>query len=209
MSKLTKIILGIVVVALVGILGYALGARQNATETTTTSAISTAVKTTTPTTAPVGSLTTTSTTAVDATADWKTYTNTNFNFFIRYPTDWSSKVLQEHSTGTLQVAFEPDTKNNSYIGKPGIILTAAKIGDASGTIDTNNCKQLNESVPKVKFGDETIIKTIMTCENGDYQVYYEEINKNKVSYAASGIQNGDDTAIKIFDQILSTIKFTQ
>jgi len=82
------------------------------------------------------------------------------------------------------------------------------VGDASGSINTDNCKQSEKSIPKVSFGDEKVVKTLMTCENGDWQVYYGEITKNKIGYAESGIQNGDDTALAIFDQIISSFKIT-
>ncbi|MFA6963923.1 MAG: hypothetical protein WC227_04435 [Patescibacteria group bacterium] len=60
--------------------------------------------------------TTTTTTAVDATADWKTYTSTAFSYSIKYPTDWT---LADAATvfGANSIALtSPETKktNDDY-----------------------------------------------------------------------------------------------
>ncbi|TSC93708.1 MAG: hypothetical protein CEN91_145 [Candidatus Berkelbacteria bacterium Licking1014_85] len=216
MSKLVKIILGIVVVALVGLLGYALGTRQNVTETTaTTTALSTSAKTSTIST---GSLITTSTTAVDPTADWKTYTNTTYEFSFKYPKDW--KLIDLAKTETVNGGFQ-NGENYIQLYPPTRPKELEKLEVMLIPTNSNLLELIKEDSIYSEINKANINNILWSFgeRNGefggtDYQAYavidknYPAVTAtNKVKITAAGYSLLAQKAT--LDQILSTFKFTK
>jgi hypothetical protein len=101
---------------------------------------------------------------IDETLDWKTYTNTEVNFSIKYPRDWK---LTESSTNTLcsndQAFFAPtdDLLGRCASGFGGLVgITRVPIG---ATIDTyvpkaNDPSYENLKIEETKLGNKRTVK---------------------------------------------------
>ena len=212
MSKTTKIILGIVVAALVGVLGYALGARNNnvaeTTITTTTEPVSIQTAQETPIITSSGVTTTTTT---DPIADWKTYTNTNFNFSIKYPNDWKvSDTLQKDASTESRGESLIFSKNNET-NSPNLTFVINDVGRGVAPA------KIRYDI-EYKNGNLVISNRIINSSNDmggpvDGKIHFynnggSTIELNKLLYYIVGnnIFYSDDEA-KIIS-ILSTFRFT-
>ncbi len=150
----------------------------------------------------------------DPTADWKTYTNTQYGFEVKYPLDWfhvdcfSSYVgfsylqskLPNCETGGDQPHVNIKIIQGGSMGKSisyaeGLIKDYSKTEiKISGNVTAIKYTGVTNSVegPGPRNGTE-IIETLFSYNNNIYQVYYYGLDGKDYS--------------QIFDQILSTFKF--
>ena len=203
MSKLTKIILGIVAITLVGLCGYVLGLRNNTTKTSATT--TTTVKSTSAITS-INSTNLLTTTTTDAIADWKTYTNTDYGFSFKYPRDWETKSRNTiESTAKLEIVSAPKNIGDSLFGvsikkttlQKEIELVKNIFAQNSTFLGTDAITFANEQTTKLSFQnntDNTIKPVIYIIDNNDY------------IYILNGEGSSNDLNV---NQILSTFKFTQ
>lgn len=130
---------------------------------------------------------------IDSTADWKTYNNTEYGYSFRLPNDWGDVLNMS--------AVEAYTRNGNdvhfsiHIGKPQTqeegyekyIFSDGKIGTRKFIVTGNN-----------QYTDIVTIKNT----NGEYFLLFKYCTLNKYCPL-------DKKEAKIlFDQILSTFKFT-
>lgn len=157
----------------------------------------------------------------DPTADWKTYENASLGFSFKYPSDWeeSSKVFEKKATVP---------NSNDKILSPEAINDFKKNPKNLGMPSGYWIEYDTSSNPKLCGGDISIIKEIKTLtlsngQQGDYCVYNEksdrqgavfeiQFKKDTLVFTLEEYYAEDKTKIsdylKIFDQVLSTIKFT-
>lgn len=142
------------------------------------------------------------------TSDWKTYTNTTFNFQIKYPSSWSSSNYefsrfdqgnlflaaesgegkQEGERSGLMIANPIKTSKDAYMFTKENYIPSEKINlDDSNTISTE------------KIGNNEFVK-LVSCSMGCYSFF----SIKKGDYLYSFVFYGDDN---IVDKILSTFDY--
>jgi len=152
--------------------------------------------------------------------DWKTYTNTEYGFEFKYPNEW-----------TIEDTFEKGAINliSPELLKALKALQLAGQGDVPPNIigiysrDNTNNLSLLEFTKNYENGwfTEYKLKTNTTVD-GHSAIKYSDENviagsvpliatfiqlKNKVLIAQ--LQYGEEGMVKMYDQILSTFKFTK
>lgn len=197
-------ILLIVIILAVGIIGASIGYYYGANSATTTTSLITATRTTAPkvTTTAVGA----TTTAVD-TANWKTYTNTDYGFSFKYPGDWNKE--ENNQNDFSDIIFS--SANNSEVKNP-LIIRVYGGKTFSGHAGPNTYFDVSKSGTKKYFigeSDEFIFPNGYGDAGGTTPPYIVErfIKNNNTVYAFEfyGNTNLSDTE----NQILSTFRFTQ
>lgn len=149
----------------------------------------------------------------DPTANWKTYANSSYSYQIKYPSDWS--VIREDKDKPAFKTIVQLTPNNSTNNLPSVVVVIEQ-----NTFDTvyNGLKEISERY-KGTFKQFTVNNLITNANKAEFitgagdsdyniQVIFE---KNKLAYNIEFLSNNppDPNEIKLFDQILSTFKFTQ
>lgn len=144
--------------------------------------------------------------ATDETADWKTYTDTNFSYSFKYPPMYTTKVIGSE----VQVYASPDTNDGQWI-----------VNFSGETTDT-----MLSSLVKTKTDEKVLSEAISTTING--LPAYEGINQGMVSWYSVLVKNNSiliqitfgntdkgsfiqnkSALTSIQKQILSTFKFTK
>jgi len=141
----------------------------------------------------------------DPTADWKTYVNTSFNFTIKYPQSW---VGVQDWADSSSLAFH--VNNGSQLPSVGI--------------DINKTDWLNSSISsyrEVIVAGVTARKRIWESGVNSHPGEQLEFKKNSYHYIVDlhydinqakkyypSDLDVNVSAVKVFDQILSTFKFT-
>lgn len=152
---------------------------------------------------PTSISTATSTTTVDETADWKTYTNFVHGFLIKYPANWFSSNCNNESLLLLHAKGTPSCID---ISGGQIVLEIYLQGKLNLISDSfgNYAKNLQSSNLK---GD--IKKYYLTTKDqnikADKQVLYEVALKNNYELRVLVFDKLNEG---ISDLILSTFKFT-
>jgi hypothetical protein len=153
----------------------------------------------------------------DQTADWKTYTNTQYGFEIKYPQNWFIKQNPDEAFPNITVAFSPISFSemegyfNSDVSGSGLEFQ----GDFLGTIkiylsnmDNYDCKS--------DSGEERIIGSNTWCEfavdKGDPGInhFLKTLSPDKktlVEILEGGTISTDP--LDIYNQVVSTFKFTK
>ncbi len=150
----------------------------------------------------------------DPTANWKTYTNDEFKFSLRHPNSWDTKMLGSDNSKTLIIAPQ-DTivklPNEGFGGGSFLTLSVNFYKQPQSTPKTDESQlisqvssitldhkpaqryttQILQDLPGFSKGD--VIDTVVIENNG----LYLKIDFMKKEYKT------------IFDQILSTFKFTE
>ena len=161
----------------------------------------------------------------DPTANWKTFTETNTGFTLKYPSNWSHFALPDNTGGYLaKVALTPQSPNFPVDkGDPnGVVIYVLKLNtrDCTNSADYAQ-KELNDYIRlKDKLYPGLEIKPLNLNNIYGYIIYKGapgvEAQKGpgvyifrcpkeiQVSFDPTGIENSE----QIFNQILSTFKFT-
>lgn len=156
---------------------------------------------TTPTTATTTPATTTTT--KDETADWKTYSNTTYNYSIKYPSDWSVLTrgdYQVHFLAPTTAKFNPDKEP----GQGNIYIVMQKSGPSLSPIQYSSKKTISisgtsatryEGVPGGQEPASKLTSTEIVIEKNNSQL--EIVHGTNDSYGS------------IFELMLSTFQFTK
>lgn len=135
----------------------------------------------------------------DPTADWETYADTNAEFSFRYPTNWQQSTdvgLLNDPTNSyiLSIASEKTTQTlQQYMNKKCIVsgtnfCSDSKTGAISSSIQYNHPKSQYDSLDTLVLNNGKI-----------YTISLASRNPNR---------SADTQTINIYNQILSTFKFT-
>ena len=135
------------------------------------------------------------------TADWKTYSNTQYGFQFQYPSNFNVSEQSKYNGG-INVAIGIDKSSNEHM--PGLGITVDK--NYPGSIDNGNLVDINV----VSFTHSGGLNP-----NGMnvYSEYYE-INRNNMVYSihiGQDLSFGDPLqkdVIDIMTKIIQTFKFT-
>ena len=157
------------------------------------------------TTAVVGASTTASaTTTADATADWKTYTNSQYGFSFKYPGGWTITNNTPGQTGSvnqnLTIAGSDSEKLRLWINPDGFgfegasDIYQAEILNGRISIISRDKRQPDADFPELT--PQAVIGAI-SSSNINYTIAYNFDMANR------------ESELKNFDQILSTFQFTK
>lgn len=167
----------------------------------------------------------------DETANWQTYTNTKYGFEFKYPKDWKTKieadnVAEDCNSGTTSCnSLFPEKQKNCGIIEGGSYNCVDTV--AFGIIKNKNKLQLRDFLEK-QYGwtkDSGILKNndIQQTKFGNGFMYkFIEIsgfNGSEVNHFWVTLDDGnffnmigsylDADEMKIFNQIVSSFKFTK
>ncbi len=149
--------------------------------------------------------TATPTPTIDPTANWKTYISPNFGYSIKYPID-ITPALQQDSRTYQGIGGSVNVDEWSLLGQPsyGVQIFSYKEG-VNSKLEFNLQSQpittiqlANQTVNKTVSIDETLVQVgpIEHLGNAYMIIYGSGTSKNNIGLA-------------LFNQILSTFKFTQ
>lgn len=152
--------------------------------------------------------------STDKTANWEIYTDTEYNFSIKYPkTSNISKDLPNAYLINLPAAYG----NNSPI-RIGLLFektdhTASETADLMLNALKVSEKNLNNKIEKSRFNLNGIIAEKLVDDNfidkTERVLVFISNNKGIVyQFSVWPKEDNKDQILKIFDQILSTFKFT-
>lgn len=151
---------------------------------------------------------------LDQTADWKTYTNTDFNFSVKYPDTIQINKAGEGGPANTYINI-PNIQTNDSAEKTLIIfyyVTDETPEDKVNTLIEQNRLDTTTTVVKMsseKYENNNIqgIKLISKFSNlTRYQIFLKH-NKAMYQFVINASLNNDITTQAIVDQILSTFKF--
>lgn len=218
MSLLLPVLLTFLISAIVfGLGGYYVGSQLSSKSLTNENTI---VATPTPNSQVVNSLTPIE--SLEPDSDWKTYTNTNPAYTIKFPTDWvvdSSKALVDPQIGGQLVIMKDDYKLTiswpSAYGPSGCIFNDQP---EYQTFESDPMPQFSLCEGEFKqFSNEggnthrrLVSPTITPSGSITWSVYTQEANSNyfvtvpPINYTAP--QNFDKQVIDTMDQILSSYR---
>lgn len=144
----------------------------------------------------------------DVTVNWRTYTNTNYKFLIKYPSNWVSKSY-DPADSRIPYLYNPDNKYSIQFGyhkdEPSTIseMTGKPI-----VTDLSNYEPTNIN------GIKVYVNNSLQGDDGNYMNYYFQISDGEYISILAPLTNGlsnlvwNDTAISLAKQIISTFKFT-
>jgi len=158
------------------------------------------------------------------TADWKTYTNTQFSFSFKYPTDWKTEQAYD-PTGSpnlkLNLGLTPLSKDKGEYSSP---ITVMQYDNPNNLTFQEWDKKMNEQKPVTKYFNQKDTKPAnisgLTAYVNDkgvcHPVYCKEIiimgNKNVFVFTVRDFTDFEytqeelDTYNETLDQILPTFK---
>ncbi len=134
----------------------------------------------------------------DPTANWKTFNHSTGNYQFKYPPEWSAVIDQNATADTL---FGPNASSKSGLGGIEVREIETDPKDFNTLTESRIISQTKANVNGIT-GYKTSYSNVLNgtnfvFKNTDGLIYNIYINSSNV----------DD--LKIFDQILSTFKFTQ
>jgi len=154
-------------------------------------------------------------------ANWKTYTNQEFGFSIKYPSDYSlhddgpNEVEQQKEKGQQISGTQPailDTITFSNLAKNQFSIS---IFPKTPNADINNVYEFS-GICGTQFADKTISNQISQLGNIQYKRVQQSLPDKKVMtdiclYNFNGnlitLRSSDSSTSNLLDQILSTFKF--
>jgi hypothetical protein len=157
-------------------------------------------------------------------ANWKTYTNKKYRFEIKYPDDYF-KLAESSSDGLYLAPFQGEGGTGPKFLKAEDVwvnIVATVLQDSRSSIDD----YLNSSSQKSFYQDSTKSVVVINGEMGSKITYdYPAVAGNATTFNVEGLflkdgnlhkitmsswnKNTLESKKTIFDQILSTFKFTE
>lgn len=154
-------------------------------------------------------------------SNWKTYTNTKYDYSINYPGDWYNREFSDQKTGS---AFTKSNKPNDYASETITIDALKKSIDSvnipfetyvktAATKEIQNYKKLS-TIKEIKttsglIGYETtwMIQSIGPGGTGESlpRTYFQAPNDNTVTIQVS---LGKEEDLGVYEKMLSSFKFT-
>lgn len=166
-------------------------------------------------------------TVTDVTADWKTYTNTAYKYSVKYPADWSITAKGDSEISTFpapylnspcvfdsgdlcsQIYIQTSPADPSHMYDPSFIisLTGSNPDKVSHKIEMTVGNEPAQGFEyfQANYGESgrLVYVVVTNHHNTKYTITYEESQKN-IKFSSSS----DWKRKMLFDQILSTFKFT-
>jgi len=145
--------------------------------------------------------------ADDATKDWKTYTNEEYGFSFRYPTDWFEYQDEQHiNYGTItffEVMATPLFSQGGHIGNELVTLYVKESQLSLEDYVKKLAKMQNiiTEFPPLEIGDQPAVEYYNEYFNNS-----EYVVKNNNNYLHIAFHNATADTI---DQILSTFEFAE
>lgn len=162
-------------------------------------------------------------TSPDPTADWKTYTNKTDKFFIKYPPDWRLRI--DNPAANQVILESPDYTGND---SKGIIMNvrtsdtdkvdiedwfADRLAESKKPLTKEDVmgkeRIYEDSVKRTTISDIAAIQFISALQAGGLETAFI---KNKKLFSIGILLFGKeqmDEKKKIYEQIVSTFKFTE
>jgi len=140
-------------------------------------------------------------TTPDPTADWKTYTNTQYGFEFKYPSDWNSWLDSNNVASIVNLQQKDDDMGSAVISVSATkqLSQTTKPLDSTMVLNKTSDVTYNGIRWSLTFTSD---KREPTLRFISATAYHNGYLYNIVS------RNYPDTTEKLFDQILSTFKFT-
>jgi len=142
----------------------------------------------------------------DETADWKTYTNQEYGFEIKYPLDW--QIVS--GTSSAYVEFSKDDKEQPEFILPGDKKVPANYEIRVDIDNISNVKDYSDAKKVVIAGKNGLQWEEGAAPSSGPATLTEIGNNNKfyiISYSASANEDTHKKFIDIYDKMLSTFKF--
>lgn len=164
----------------------------------------------------VPTLSKTATPTPDPTANWKTYTNNEMGFTIKYPSDWVEKLDPQGGVDSIYdpVSISPVKSNgDTTINIPFRYVDISAYKSASSAAESaTNYLTNNPAYNSVDSKRKTILLNGMSAEmfiqSGEGGRGYTIVVSNGSSVAWINISSAYPTNDSAINQILSTFKFT-
>lgn len=168
---------------------------------------------------------------VDQTANWKTYISTDKTYSFKYPSDLIIKEIDSSSLFTQEqikaISIEPlKPREADFANWFTLIISVEnniyRISDTNQLIE-NYIKTLGTGI-EAKTVTDKIYKNLKPYQNGnvegiytvlgwdyDYVTVFQLKNESIYTYDITGDEGSmpNDSRLRLFDQILSTFKFTE
>lgn len=149
------------------------------------------------------------------TSNWKTYTNSEYKFTLKYPPEWIGTEVN-----TEEVRFFKNLYLNNQSGTKTYISVTVKTNPnnqnlkewliAQNLISANYSEDFHTQIDETTIANIKGLK-ITTPVNGGQETYYLPMNRNviQITYIFKGQSLAEyNELVNIFNQILSTFKFT-
>lgn len=203
-----NIILVVVIVVLLGVVGYFTFVKKPkpvAQQLAPTQVANTPKSSPAPTPAPD-----------DPTANWKTYTNTQYGIEFKYPNNWETDAYDTNANNSFSIHFT-NYKVKDRVDCSKFIGMEIQAGH---TIEGSFDAFVKSEVNNIGMGPSGNLTPIIIGGHAAYKVensgwdsacggpgYFIQESSTKYVYIFSG--RGKETDQKIIDQIISTFKFTK
>lgn len=146
-----------------------------------------------------------------STADWKTYTNTDYNYSIKYPSTWTVDLASKDSRGKTLATFLAPGMNNAPHDKTVVIQVSLTTNvsrvDSADYIKRNGNRIISTS--PVIVGGVSTDKFIVNVNNGYEVLVYVEKNSETYSLGLRNTAPSDKEYIDNFNLMLSTFQFSK
>lgn len=151
----------------------------------------------------------------DLTKNWKTYTNKNYGYKIKYPNDWIVNKIGTDLNNNQTTWFSPNSTINSKIGKRQleIVIGGKFVYSTSGAICTNQwCEEYGSFI--LNTAKSSISATRIKASVGqkkEFDFYTFQVNPRIYLYETPVITATyfTEEEEKLISKILSTIKFPE
>ncbi|MFZ3301164.1 MAG: hypothetical protein WA152_00435 [Microgenomates group bacterium] len=135
---------------------------------------------------------------IDPTSDWKTFIHPTYKYQFKYPADWMAKV---NSNAQAESLFGPNATQNSGIGGVEVRELDIEPKDfyklTESKVISSNLLKVND-INGYRYEYQNIMKSNgFVFKHSDGLIYNVYINTE------------DEEQLNMFDQILSTFKFTE
>jgi hypothetical protein len=154
----------------------------------------------------------------DETASWQVYENQNYNFYIKYPTDWQTpkeSTFDSQSKYLLKISFDSqeNSKGESRNGFDVFIYSSFKFPSYLGTdslikknenIDLKDCTNFDDiTLGEAGYSAKEI--NVLANDPCWEETFFYSLNKNGFLYNIVP-HSGDKYDIKNFDEKISLVK---
>lgn len=145
--------------------------------------------------------------AVIETNDWKTYTNVEDGYSIKYPADWKVTLINDYKNRFYCEASMPDCLWDLSVGTTNLTLSQF-ISDYDNSDTSASGLQLSKITKQEKFVLDGVEGTKLTAANAENSPgYFIYISHNGINYVLT--VNDLPMRKKVGEKILSTFKLSK